>query len=103
MYKEVVKIRLKEIRKELGLSQYEVSDGTGIDQSKISRFENGEREPTIEDIAKLADFYSVSTDWLLGIGKQKKDWIYNNHKILELFAKVQFCKEIKNNSSIWIW
>lgn len=71
MYKEIAKIRLKQIRTELGLSQYEVQTETGISQSKISRFETGEREPTIEDIAKLAELYNVTTDWLLGIGKKE--------------------------------
>ena len=70
MYKEVAKMRLKQIRTELGLSQYDVQTETGISQSKISRFETGEREPTIEDLAKLSELYNVTTDWLLGIGKK---------------------------------
>lgn len=72
MYKEIVKMRLKELRQELELSQYKVAEETGIDRSKISRFETGDREPTIEDLAKLAEFYDVTTDWLLGIGNKKK-------------------------------
>jgi len=72
MYKEVAKMRLKQMRLELGLSQYDVQTETGISQSKISRFETGEREPTIEDIAKLAELYNVTTDWLLGIGKKEE-------------------------------
>lgn len=73
MYTETVAIRLKETREELELSQHYVAKETGIDQSKLSRYENGKREPTIEDIGKLADFYNISTDWLFGIGAKRKD------------------------------
>lgn len=72
MYKEIVSARLRELRYKLEFSQYYVAEETGIDQSKISRFETGDREPTIEDLAKLAEFYDVTTDWLLGIGNKKK-------------------------------
>ena len=73
MYTETIAIRLKQIRKELGLSQHYVAKETGIHQSKISRYESGEREPTMDDIGRLADFYDVSTDWLFGIGRKKEE------------------------------
>lgn len=72
MYSKITQERLKELRKDLGLTQTDVETGTGIDRSKISRFENGDREPTINDLAKLAEYFDVTTDWLLGIGKKNR-------------------------------
>jgi len=71
---EVYKInfapRIKEARKRTGFTQKEVSEETGIQQSKLSKYENGDLEPNLETLGKLAEFYGVSTDWLLGITLQ---------------------------------
>lgn len=66
MYKEVFKMRLYAKRKELGLSQTTVSNETEINQSNISKFETGALEPNIDTLAKLANYYQVSIDWLVG-------------------------------------
>lgn len=66
MYKEVFAIRIKAIRDELGLSQIKVSAETGIHQSYLSKYENGALEPSLEQLGILANYYQVSTDWLLG-------------------------------------
>jgi len=66
MYKEVFTIRIKAIREELGLSQIQVSKDTEIAQSDISKYETGKLEPDLEKLGKLANYYEVSVDWLLG-------------------------------------
>lgn len=66
MYKEVFAIRIKGIRKELGLTQNQVSKDTEIDQSRISKYETGELQPDLEKLGQLANYYQVSIDWLLG-------------------------------------
>ena len=66
MYREVFQIRIKAIREELGLSQNKVSADTGIHQSYLSKYENGQLEPSIEQLGMLANYYEVSIDWLLG-------------------------------------
>ena len=66
MYKEVFKLRILARRKELGLSQIRVSTETEITQSNISKFESGNLEPNLETLGKLANYYQVSTDWLIG-------------------------------------
>lgn len=59
-------IRLKELREEKGLTQTELSKKTSIKQQNISRWEKGDNSPNVDDIVKLADFFQVSTDYLLG-------------------------------------
>lgn len=57
--------RLKELRKEKGLTQISLQMQTGIDQSLLSKFENMERVPPTETLMILADFYDVSIDYIL--------------------------------------
>lgn len=66
MYKESFHEKLKKARNDTGLTQKDVERGTGIKQGTITKYENGWLEPDIEKLGKLADFYGVSVDWLLG-------------------------------------
>lgn len=66
MYKEMFSQKIKKARKEIGFTQREVSEATGIPQSTIAYIETGKREPDLEKLGILADFYGVSIDWLLG-------------------------------------
>ncbi len=60
---------IKELRKQKGLSQEQVANSLGISMREYQNYEYGQREPNIEMINKLADFYHVSTDYLLGTVK----------------------------------
>lgn len=57
--------RLKTLRKEKGLTQISLQMKTGIEQSLLSKFENGERIPPTETLMLLADFYNVSMDYIM--------------------------------------
>lgn len=57
---------LKKIREERKLTKKEVCESTGISERAYLTYEFGEREPKISVIGKLADFYGVTTDYLLG-------------------------------------
>ena len=57
--------RLKELRKQAGLTQIQLQLKTGIEQALLSKFENGQRVPPVETLLTLADFYQVSIDYLL--------------------------------------
>ncbi len=56
---------LKKLRKARGLTQIAVQMDTGIDQSLISKYENGERIPPTDVLVLLADYYGVSIDYIL--------------------------------------
>lgn len=66
MYKNFYHERLKQAREEANKTQIEVEVDTGINRASLSRYETGAREPDIETIGKLADYYKVSLDWLFG-------------------------------------
>lgn len=57
--------RLRELRKSKGYTQVYLQMQTGIEQSLLSKFENGERVPPTETLTRLADFYNVSIDYIL--------------------------------------
>ena len=60
-----MKNRLKELRKSKGCTQIFLQMQTGIEQALLSKFENCERIPPTESLVKLAEFYNVSSDYIL--------------------------------------
>ena len=59
--------RLRELREDHDLSQTDIADYLGCSQSVYSRYESGERILPVDVLIKLAKYYSVSTDYLLGL------------------------------------
>ena len=58
--------RLKELRKQRKISQLKLALDINMNQNTISRYENKEREADYETLIKLADYFNVSLDYLLG-------------------------------------
>lgn len=58
-------MRLKELRTEKNLTQEEVAKEIGTSQTNIGRWEKGLNEPSSSFVVKLANFFEVSTDYLL--------------------------------------
>lgn len=63
---EIIGHRLKFLREKKGIAQKFVAEKIGIKNNTLSGYESGRREPDSEIISKLADFYNVSTDYILG-------------------------------------
>lgn len=60
-------MKLKELREERNINQKDVAQYLNIAQQTYSRYETGEREPNIEMLKKLAKFYKVSIDYIVGM------------------------------------
>lgn len=61
--------QLKMLREVKGKSQQEVCTALNIEQSTLANYENDKRIPKIEILIKLAEYYNVSVDCLLGLNK----------------------------------
>ncbi len=59
-------MQLKEYRKKLGLSQDDIAKKLGVHNTTYGNWELGKTEPTVDTLIKLADFYNVTVDELLG-------------------------------------
>lgn len=64
MYRENVPSRLKEAREKAGLTQQELSEATGIARSTIANYENGKREPDIENLCIIAYECNKDVNWI---------------------------------------
>lgn len=60
------KDRLKALRKQMNLTQDEFTKKSGIGRSAVSMYESGKRMPSYDVLCNIADFFNVTTDYLLG-------------------------------------
>ena len=59
--------RLRELRKQSGLTQVQLANQVGVTKSVISYYELLERSPSPDVLIKLSQIFHVSTDYLLGL------------------------------------
>lgn len=71
----------KELRLKGKFSQQELADKLGIAKSTVSMYENGNREPDLETLESIADFFNVDMDYLLGRIKENKYQIEPNNNV----------------------
>ena len=69
--------RLKLLRRESGLSQQDFAKQLGTSKSSINMYERGEREPSLETLEAIADYFNVDMDFLLGKSehRSKAAWL----------------------------
>ena len=58
--------QIKYLRQSRALSQVQLADKLGVKKQSISNWENDNIRPSVEMLEKIADFFDVSTDYLLG-------------------------------------
>ncbi len=74
------------LRKEKGVSQCQAAKDLGISQALMSHYENGIRECSLEFVVKIADYYSVSCDYLLGRSTNRGGSLYKEDREEETAA-----------------
>ena len=67
---EVNMNRIRALREDRDLRQIDVSIATGIDQKTLSNYETGKTRPDSYAIVELANFFGVTTDYLLGCSEK---------------------------------
>lgn len=70
--RKILSDRLKQCRKEKGLTQCEVAIYCDITEKTYQNYELMTREPKLEILLKIADIYDVSVDYLIGRTSEKQ-------------------------------
>lgn len=65
-------VRMRNLREDNDLTQQQVAVMLGTSQTMYARYERGANEMPIRHLIKLARYYDVSTDYLLGLTKEKE-------------------------------
>lgn len=101
-------IKIEELRKKMGLSQEDLAKRLNMTQQRISAYEKGKREPDLETLKLFADFFNVSTDFLLGktdIRNIEQEFNFAYHKETEGLSEdeireaLEFYKMVKNRKN----
>jgi len=66
-------IRIKNLRRAKELNQVQLAKKLGVKKQSISNWENDNIMPSIDTLIRIADFFHVSTDYLLGRDVQEPD------------------------------
>lgn len=66
-------IQIKELRSRYKISQQKLADAIHVSRSTVAMWETGASEPDTEKLKMLAEFFSVSVDYLLGLESVKKE------------------------------
>lgn len=69
--------RLRLLRNESGLSQFDFAKQIGVSKSSVNMYERGEREPGLETLEAIADYFNIDMDYLLGKSehRNKTAWL----------------------------
>ena len=74
--------RFKQLRTERRLSQQNLADQLGFSKSSVNMYERGEREPGLESMETIADYFNVDLDYLMGRSDipNRNDWLKSINK-----------------------
>jgi len=86
--------RLQYLRKERGLTQKDVSAILGVKINTLAQYEKGNREPNFKTLCVLADYFNVSTDYLLGRTNEIVDFGFTMNHLVSVL------KELPSNEGI---
>ena len=91
--------KIRDLRKEKNLTQKEMAQALSVTISTLSHWECEYQEPSFKDLVSLADFFEVSTDYLLGLSENDTPAFKNSSaptlpkdekELLELYRQLPF-------------
>jgi transcriptional regulator with XRE-family HTH domain len=103
MYSKTLGQRLHELIKESGFEQQEIAKQLNIKRSTFNGYVNDSREPKLETLTIIADYFAVTADYLIGHSNKKTNVFYSLPEELDLFVKdpanaiyIEMAMEIKS-------
>ncbi|WP_346353102.1 helix-turn-helix transcriptional regulator [Azotosporobacter soli] len=95
-------IMIKNLRTSLNLSQEKLAEELGINIKSIQRYETDKHKPDVYTLVKLATYFDVSTDYLLGLlpveesCKEESSKVFNNGSYNIFYKRYLDCKQNHN-------
>lgn len=78
--------RIKDLREDRDLRQLDVANAIGIDQRSLSNYETGKTKPDSETVVKLARFFGVTCDYLLGVSEHN---LLDHRTVIKELAEIR--------------
>lgn len=91
--------QIKKFRTEQGMTQQNLADQLFVTAQAVSRWENGEVEPSLSTITKMAQIFHVTTDEMLGVDAKEPKASAETEQAAEVFAETEL-KEEKEEKSV---
>lgn len=85
MVMDMFGVRLRCLRKKRGYSQRKLGNDLGLSESLIGMLETGDREPRSETLSQIADYFGVTTDYLLGRVEETNAIVLEGEQIPQRF------------------
>lgn len=101
-----MKSRIKELRKKRGLMQQRLASELGITQQMLSRYERDVTLIKVDVLKKIAKYFNVTTDYLLGVSDVKRDLqrqMNVNETLDEYYDLVEVYKELDPYDQEMMW
>ena len=98
-YTEIFRVKLNQLMKENEGTQEILAICVGVKRQAISNYQRGKTMPSADILAKIADFFNVSTDYLLGRNERYNMFFRNQIKTLKNTLRViedEIDKEVKS-------
>ena len=92
--------RIRALRESMNFSQVKFAETFGIGQSSVVRYEKGEASPSLELLVRIADYYDVSLDYVLGRTDNPQGNLYDckpkNGYLADMENFVEMCFDPKS-------
>lgn len=95
----IIGSRVKNLRYIKGLNQSELGDIIGVSKASISGYEHATRNPSYKNLEKLADYFGVTSDYLLG---REELMVYESNSSIQMSRDdVNIINSIKDYPSLY--
>ena len=80
-----MKNRIRDLRRDRGMTMKELGAILGVSESAISQYETGKRQPDNETLLRLSEFFGATVGYILGAEEQKPPEALSDERFAELF------------------
>lgn len=101
----IVASRIKQLRKEKGITQSELAEGSGLGLSTIKQYESKTRVPDKHNLSLLANYFFVDEDWQALVDGNVSDtqiFHHTGNSIVVDVVECILCQIFDTNDEIWL-